>query len=66
MDIIFDNVAGLDVHHKTIMVCIRKIQPQGGKAEEVRTFGTMTRDLLQMSDWLASERVTHVDRKSVV
>ena len=64
MDIIFDNVAGLDVHHKTIMVCVRKIQPQGGTAEEVRTFGTMTRDLLQMSDWLASERVTHVAMES--
>jgi transposase len=64
MDIIFDNVAGLDVHQKTIMVCVRKIQPQGGKAEEVRTFGTMTRDLLQMSDWLASEGVTHVAMES--
>jgi transposase len=64
MDIIFDNVAGLDVHQKTIMVCVRKIQPQGGTAEEVRTFGTMTRDLLQMSDWLASEGVTHVAMES--
>jgi transposase len=64
MDIIFDNVAGLDVHKKTIMVCVRKIQPQGGTMEEVRTFGTMTRDLLEMSDWLASEGVTHVAMES--
>jgi transposase len=64
MDIIFDNVAGLYVHKKTIMVCVRKIQPQGGTMEEVRTFGTMTRDLLQMSDWLASEDVTHVAMES--
>jgi transposase len=64
MDIIFENVAGLDVHQKTIMVCVRKIQPQGGTMEEVRTFGTMTRDLLQMSDWLASEGVTHVAMES--
>ena len=64
MDIIFDNVAGLDVHQKTIMVCVRKIQPQGGTLEEVRTFGTMTRDLLELSDWLASEDVTHVAMES--
>jgi transposase len=64
MDIIFDNVAGLDVHQKTIMVCVRKIQPQGGTLEQVRTFGTMTRDLLELSDWLASEGVTHVAMES--
>jgi transposase len=64
MDIIFDNAAGLDVHQKTIMVCVRKIQPQGGTLEEVRTFGTMTKDLLELSDWLASEDVTHVAMES--
>jgi transposase len=64
MDIIYENVAGLDVHHKTIMVCVRKIQPQGGTLEEVRTFGTMTRDLLELSDWLASKDVTHVAMES--
>jgi hypothetical protein len=32
--------------------------------EEVRTFGTMTRDLLEMSDWLDSEGVTHVAMES--
>jgi transposase len=64
MDIIFNNVAGLDVHQKTTMVCVRKIQPRGGTVEEVRTFGTMTGDLLKMSDWLASEGVTHVAMES--
>jgi transposase len=64
MDIIFNNVAGLDVHKKTIVVCVRKVQPQGGTLEEVRTFGTMTRDLLEMSDWLASEGVTDVAMES--
>jgi transposase len=64
MDILYENVGGLDVHQKTIMVCVRKIQPQGGTLEEVRTFGTMTRDLLEMSDWLASQGVTHVAMES--
>jgi transposase len=64
MDTIFEKVAGLDVHQKTIVACVRKTQPQGGVAEEVRTFGTMTGDLLQMSDWLAKEGVTHVALES--
>ena len=60
MDIMFQHVAGLDVHHKSIVACIRSVQPQGGVVEEVRTFGTMTRDLLHLSDWLAVLGVTHV------
>src|SRR5262249_9860770 len=60
VDIMFQHVAGLDVHHKSIVACIRSVQPQGGVVEEVRTFGTMTRDLLHLSDWLAVLGVTHV------
>lgn len=64
MDIIFRNVAGLDVHQKTIAACIRTAQPQGGVVEEVQIFGTMTRDLLHLSDWLAVHGVTHVAMES--
>jgi len=64
MDTIYQNVAGLDVHQKTIVVCVRRIRPQGDIVEEVRTFGTMTGDLLEMSDWLTKESVTHVAMES--
>jgi transposase len=64
MDTIYAKVAGLDVHQKTIVACVRCLQPQGDVLEEVRTFGTMTRDLLQMSDWLAGHGVTHVAMES--
>ena len=37
---------------------------QGGLRKEVRTFGTMTVDLLGLSDWLLSFRVTHVAMES--
>ena len=60
MDLIYQHVAGLDVHKKTIAVAVRLRQPPGKVHEEVRTFGTMTRDLLQLSDWLSSQGVTHV------
>ena len=64
MDTIFENVAGLDVHQKTIVACVRLSQPQGGIVEQVRTFGTMTGDLLDMSDWLEKAGITHVAMES--
>jgi transposase len=64
MDIIYETVAGLDVHLKTVVACVRQRPTQGGLSEQVRTFGTMTGDLLQMSDWLLNEGVTHVALES--
>jgi len=64
MDIIFGQVAGLDVHKKSIVACVRKLQPQGNVLELVETFGTMTSDLLQMLDWLTAQKVTHVAMES--
>ena len=45
MDTIFAKVAGLDVHQKFITVGIRCRLETGKLFAEVRTFGTMTRDL---------------------
>jgi transposase len=64
MDMIYGNVSGLDVHQKTILSCVRKRGPQDGVSQQVQTWGTMTRDLLQMSDWLTQEGVTHVAMES--
>jgi transposase len=64
MDTIYRSVAGLDVHKKTIAACIRRINDQGKVTEQVRTFGTMTRDLLALSDWLQAADVTHVAMES--
>lgn len=64
MDIIFSNVAGLDIHKKSIVACVRTVNAKGKSVDQVRTFGTMTSELLQMSDWLASNNVTHVAMES--
>ena len=64
MQVLYPRVAGLDVHKVTIVACVRRVIP-GGQAEElVRTFGTMTEDLLKLSDWLAEHQVTHVAMES--
>jgi len=45
----------LDVHAKTVVACLVK---KGKKA--IRTFSTMTDDVLRLSDWLVAEGCTHV------
>jgi transposase len=59
MDVLLPLCAGLDVHKDTVVACLRRMLK--GKVErEVRTFGTTTRELLALSDWLASAGCRHV------
>jgi transposase len=59
MEVIYERCAGLDVHKDTVVACIRVAE--GGKVRrKVRTFSTVTRELLALSDWLAAEGCTHV------
>jgi len=60
MDTIYSKVAGLDVHLKSIECAVRCGQTTGKLFQEVRSFGTMTRDLRAMADYLQSLGVTHV------
>ncbi len=64
MDIIYQCVAGLDLHKETIVAAVRRIGPAGKLESDLRTFGTMTRDLLELSDWLVAYGVTHVAMES--
>jgi transposase len=64
MDMIYDRCAGLDVHKKTVVACVRQLEPGGAVRREIRTFGTMTADLLELGDWLKREGVRHVAMES--
>ncbi len=64
MDIIHDRRAGLDVHKKTVVVCVRHVTPEGAVAKQTRTFGTMTADLLELADWLKAQDVRHAAMES--
>ena len=59
MQVIYERCGGLDVHKKSVTVCV--ITPEG---KETRTYGTMTRDLLDMVNWLEAKGVTHVAMES--
>lgn len=64
MEAIFRCCAGLDVHSKTVAACVRRVSDQGQTDAEVRIFGTMTRDLQDLSQWLVSRGVSHVAMES--
>lgn len=59
MQVIHERCAGLDVHKGTVTACA--VTPEG---KEIRTFSTMTKDLLKLADWLSERRVTHVAMES--
>jgi transposase len=64
METLYPRCAGIDVHKSNVVVCVRRGDQPGKPFEEVRTFSTMTRDLLALGDWLAGHGVTHVAMES--
>jgi transposase len=64
MRVVYTRCCGLDVHKKSISACLLTPDDQGGMQQQVRRFGTMTRNLLELSDWLGSHQVTHVAMES--
>jgi transposase len=64
MDILHDRCAGLDLHKKTVVACVRTVAPNGRVENQVRTFATMTADLLELADWLGGLGVRHVAMES--
>jgi transposase len=64
MEVLYSRCAGLDVHKKTVVACLITPDRQGGWHKEVRTFGTMTLELLALSDWLQAAGCTHIAMES--
>jgi transposase len=64
MQVLHERCCGLDVHKKTVVACILITHPDGQMERRVRTFGTMTADLLALSDWLNTFAVTHLAMES--
>jgi transposase len=59
MRVLYQRCCGLDVHKESVMACV--LTPEG---KQIRKFGTMTKDLLLLSDWLTTFQVTHVAMES--
>jgi len=54
----------LDVHQESVTACVLWAEGKGKKRKEKRPFGTMTRDLLALADWLRACGVTQVAMES--
>jgi transposase len=63
MEVVFAQCSGLDVHKKTVTAYVR-IQRGSEVHKEIRTFSTMSEDLLVLRDWLKAHGVTHVAMES--
>ncbi|MFZ3171245.1 MAG: hypothetical protein WA118_04610 [Carboxydocellales bacterium] len=55
MEVVYQRCCGLDVHKKTITACV--LTPE---KKEIRTFGTMTDELLELTDWVLDKKCTHI------
>ena len=60
MEILYTRCAGLDVHKKTVRVCLLIRQENGKPQKAFRTYATTTQELLKLMDWLLEHQWSHV------
>jgi len=64
LDVLHERCCGLDLHKRSVTAC-RLLPSAGGQVrKEIRTFGTMTAELLALGDWLEQGGVTQVAMES--
>ena len=64
MQVLYERCCGLDVHKRTVVACVLLTHEDGTVERSVRTFGTMTANLLALSDWLSHLDVLQVALES--
>jgi transposase len=64
MEAIIERACGLDVHQAQVTACLLVGRAGQRPKKEVRKFGTFTRDLLALRDWMRDAGCTHVAMES--
>ena len=64
MHVVYAHCCGLDVPKRSITACLLLSEASDKGHHAIRRFGTMTRDLLELADWLQSQQVTQVAMES--
>ena len=59
MELLHPHCAGLDLHKETVVACVRHMA-DGKVTTDVKSFQTTTHELMELSDWLSSQGVTHI------
>lgn len=60
MEALYSCCAGLDVHKRMVMACVLKGAPGTAPTQEIKSFGTMSSEVLEMGQWLKQQGVSHV------
>jgi transposase len=64
MDVVYERCCGLDIHKRTVVACLLTPGAAGQPVKELRTFGTVTDELLALAAWLQDAGCTHVAMES--
>lgn len=64
MEVVHPFCAGIDVHQKFVVGCRMYKGPDNALRIEKQTFSTMTKGLLELSDWLIEADITHAAMES--
>lgn len=63
MEVLYPRCAGLDIHAELVVACARIAE--GRKVQrELAEFGTSTRELLRLQEWLLERQITHAAMES--
>jgi transposase len=62
VELLYERCAALDIGKKDLKACVRTPKAGRGRSrrQEIRTFATTTNALLELRDWLVTEKVTLV------
>jgi len=63
MELVYQRCCGIDIHKKVIVACLI-VWTNGQRHKELRSFRTVTAEVLQLLDWLKAARCTHVAMES--
>lgn len=64
MQTVVERGCGLDVHQATVVACLLVLRKDGRVHKQVRIFGTTTRELVSLREWLLAEGCTHAAMES--
>src|SRR5215467_1250488 len=64
MQIVHPRCCGLAVHKKSVVACVLLTAEGGTVQREIRTYATMTADLVMLRDWLESLEIRVVAMES--
>lgn len=64
IEAVLERCAGLDVHQETVVACILTGALSEAPKKELQSFGTTTKELIELGNWLVNSGCSHVAMES--